>query len=114
MAATIGNLSQYQGADATLQDTIYNSVSGNTQNITGWALAFYIHAYGDPGTVFVTKNTAGSTINIPNGANGVANISMLRADTVGMLPTCYGYFVERADNGSNDVVSAGLFTLQLR
>lgn len=113
MSAVIGNLSAYVGSDQTIEDTIYDA-DGAVQNITGWALAFYVHAYNDPGTVFVTKTTGGSGITIPTGTNGIANIALARADTLNLKNDLYSYYVARTDSGSNDVVSAGLFSLLLR
>ncbi len=109
---SITNFSMYIGDDKTIVDTIVDS-NGDPVNITGWSLAFYIHAYGDPGTVFVTKTTS-SGISIPTGTNGIANIQLNRADTLNMKPDCYGFHVDRADSGNNDVVSAGLASLSLR
>ncbi len=111
--AVLANLSQFTGEDRIYQITVYSS--GTTpQNITGWSLAFRVHVYGDPGSLFLTKTTGGGGIVLTNPTLGILQVSLAAADTSSLTPDEYQFFLERTDTSNDLILTAGLFTLLRR
>ena len=110
MAAVIANLSQYPGEDKVYQDTIYQADGTTPQDITGWAVTFAVHPYGDPSVTLISK-TVGAGITLTNPTMGVMQIQMDAADTISLPPGQFQYYVERTTTGGDTIPTAGLFTL---
>ncbi len=112
MAVTtpISNARMFVGNDKTFLDTIYQADGVTPQDISGWSLAFFLHEYGNPDNVFVTKTT-GSGIVLTAPTLGQLTITLHRADTLGMFAGQFQYSVTRTDTGFYLEQSLGLFTL---
>lgn len=108
------NLSQFIGEDKVYQDTIYKSDGTTLQDITGWEVSFYIHVYGDPTSVLLTKTTTGGGIALTTPLSGVMQITVGASDTINMFPGQYEYSIDRTDTGNSLVITKGLFTLLSR
>lgn len=111
--AVIVNIQLYKSEDKIYEDTIYESDGTTPQDITGWALLFSFHKYGDPDTVFFEKTT-GDGIEITNADEGVCQVTVESDDTEDLYPNQYGYYISRTDTGDNAVLTSGLATLALR
>lgn len=109
--ATITNISMYIGEDRPFIDVIYRSDGVTPQDITGWGLTFVVHAYGDPNITYITKSISGGGITVPVPSNGQATVTIAAADTASMMPNLYQWYIQRTDGANNNVLSAGLFTL---
>lgn len=113
----IANWSLFQGEDVQMPVTLYESDGVTIQNITGWtSLGFYLHKYGDPNTIFISKfndNTNGIIINSETAAPQIT-ITIKSADTALMKCDQYEYFIERLDPGANAELTKGLVALETK
>jgi len=112
--SVVTNIALFPGTDHVVDDQILDS-SGNAVDLSDWsAVAFAVHVYGDPTSVYFAK-TLGSGVQILSPPTaGMIQVTLDAADTAGMLPGEYAWYMERTDSGSDDVVSRGLFTLLIR
>lgn len=100
------NQSMSVGEDRTFM------ITAASQDITGWHLAFYLYAPGDPQTQYLEKdNGVNGGLTISNAAQGQIQVSFLKADTIGFLPGQLAYSVWRTDVPSETALVSGLFTL---
>lgn len=104
--STTDNLSQYIGEDKVYSLTIYDS-SGAAQNIAGWTLQFVVTDYRDGSTIFFTIVPI-----IVSASAGTITVTVLAADTSGLLPTEYSYYIWRTDAGYVTITTVGLWTLK--
>lgn len=108
--AAIGNLFQYIGTDKQFQITIYQGDGVTRQDVTGWAVSFIVHAYGDPNVVYITK-TVGSGVVLTTPTRGVVTATIAAADTANMPPNLYQWRLERTDTSNDVVTGTGTYSL---
>lgn len=106
MAAVRTNLSLFKGEDAAFPDTITGT------DITGWAVAFTLHAKLDDAAALITKTTANGGIVLTTPASGLLTVTLLATDTANLPAGMYFYRVERTDTGADAVLSWGSFELK--
>lgn len=107
------NLSQTIGTDKSFKVTVRNLDGVTPTNITGWAVSFTVHAFGDPNVTYISK-TVGSGITLSNATQGEMTIAIDDTDTDSMAATSYEYRLERTDAGSEFVIGRGVYTLLRR
>ena len=107
----------YAGSDKTLQVIVYSTrpapgVAGVRQNITGWTFTWELRTSPeDTSAALIMKTSAALQITIADGPNGVVNVALLRADTVGLAPGTYHHTLSRTDAGNVDAVALGDFVI---
>lgn len=104
------NLVQHVGADKTFKVTVRNLDKVTATNVTGWAVTFTVHAYGDPNVTYITK-TVGSGVTISNGLAGEITVVVEDTDVDNMPPGAYWWRIERTDAGSEFVIGQGSYTV---
>jgi hypothetical protein len=109
----IWNIKMKVGEDKQIQDFVYAEDGQTPQDMTGWVVTFVVHAYGDPSSVIFSKTSASpsGTILLNNPAVGIATIPIVNADTLGLFPNQYEFYLTRTDTANNTEVTKGLFTL---
>lgn len=108
--ATIANLFQYIGTDKQFQVSVYQADGVTRQDVSGWAVSFIVHAYGDPNVVYVTK-TVGSGVTLTTPTQGVITATVSASDTTNMPPGLYQWRMERTDSANDVVTGTGTYSL---
>lgn len=104
------NLSHHLDTDKSFQITLRNLDGVTLTNITGWAIQFVLHAYGDPNIIYVTK-TVGSGITISNGPAGLLTVAVDDTDVTSIPIGNYWWRIERTDAGSEFVIGQGSYSI---
>jgi len=108
------NLVQYAGIDKQFSFTVRGLDGVIPIDLTSWtAVAFTIHAYGDPNVVYLTK-TLGSGVVFTDRLRGTLTVTVGSGDLDGMSVDGYQWRLERTDAGNDYVVEAGLYSLLTR
>lgn len=107
------NLSQVLSTDKSFTVTARNLDGVTPTNVTGWAVSFVLHAYGDPNVVYLTL-TVGSGVTISNGPAGEITIAVTSSNISSLSPDCYQWRLERTDSGSDFVIGRGLYSILAR
>lgn len=107
------------GEDKTLPFEIYDSTEEQIQNVTGYAIGFYLRKIleGDP--LVFSKTTGASTITITGSYNADPdtntqriNVLITDDDTDNLQPGQYQYSLWRTDSGSETVLAYGTVELK--
>lgn len=109
----------FVGEDKTIPFEIYSSDEATIEDITGFALAFYLRKIGGPDTKVLTCTTGASTITITGSFNADpdtntqrANVIIADTDTVNFQAGKYAYSLWRTDDGLMTVLAYGEATLK--
>ena len=101
----------FAGEDKLIRDTIYQEDGVTVENITGWSIEFRLEKHSRETSSLVTKSV-GSGVTITDGPNGVFEVQLDAADTLGLKARKYNYQIWRTDTNENHVLSEGVLTLK--
>jgi hypothetical protein len=105
---------RFLGEDQTWTDVIYQADGATPQNITGWNdIVFVLHVNQNDGMPLFTK-TVGGGIVLTDPTHGGLTIAINAADTAGLNPGVYWYYIAPTLAGRNAVCSWGQLILKPR
>lgn len=107
------NLFQHAGTDKSFRVTVRNLDGVTPTNVTGWAISFTLHAYGDPNITYFTL-TVGSGVTISNGPAGEVTIAITTTNITNFSPNLYNWILERTDSGNDFIIGKGSWSLLAR
>lgn len=95
-----------RGEDVLIRDTVTG------ESIGSWTLRAVIRRSPSDPTILIEKdNGAIGGITFNDAANGVFDIRIADADTIGLFPGAYVWEVKRMDAGNEAVLTTGILTL---
>lgn len=107
------------GEDKTIPFEIYSSDEATIEDISTFALAFYLRQIGGPDKRVLTCTTGASTITItgsfntdPDTNTQRANVIVADTDTDNLLPGKYSFSLWRTDDGNETVLAYGTAILK--
>lgn len=108
--------SWFIGEDKTLEFEIYesNQDGADSQDITGWTMAFYMRSIGGANPRVLTKTpTVAGTFNAdPDTNTQRATVAIADTDTDNLQPGKYEFSLWRTDSGNETVLSFGMVDLK--
>lgn len=105
------NLAQHVGTDKSFTVTVRNLDGVTPTNVTGWAVSFIIHVFGDPNVTYLTLTSPSSGVTISNGPNGEITATVTATNITALLPGLFQWRLERTDSGSDRVLGMGSYSI---